>query len=120
MNFHADIVDEDEDAVAAPTDRAYWEKRATRATVGLTDQVLEILRSFDPTPNLKYNKFYIGLEKDNQPYNFVIFRPKKKHINFELKLPQSADLDAKIDDADLETLAVQQALEQLHNPTDKG
>ena len=98
------LVDEDEDAAATPTDRAYWVKRATQATVGLADQVLDILRDFDPTLNLKYNKFYIGLEKDNQPYNFVIFRPKKKHINFELRLPQSADLDAKIDDADLDTL----------------
>lgn len=97
------LVDEDEDAVAAPTDRAYWEKRATQETVSLADHVLEILRSFDPTLNLKYNKFYIGLEKDSQPYNFVVFRPKKKHIVFELSLPQSADLDAKIDDADLET-----------------
>ena len=98
------LVDEDEDAVAAPTDRAYWEKRATQSTVALADQVLEILHDLDPTLNLKYNKFYIGLEKDGQPYNFVEFRPKKNHINFELKLPQSAELDAKIDDAGLDTL----------------
>ena len=41
------LVDEDEDA--EPTDRAYWEKRATKATVGLADKLLEILRGFDPT-----------------------------------------------------------------------
>ncbi|ABQ30015.1 hypothetical protein Acry_0796 [Acidiphilium cryptum JF-5] len=72
------LVDEDEDAEAAPTDRAYWEKRATKATVALVDQMQEILRGFDPSLNLKYNKFYIGLEKDGQPYNFVTFRPKKR------------------------------------------
>ncbi len=55
------LVDEDEDAEAEPTDRAYWEKRATKATVVLADQMLELLRGFDPTLNLKYNKFYIGL-----------------------------------------------------------
>ena len=27
------LVDEDEDAAAAPTDRAYWEERGTKATV---------------------------------------------------------------------------------------
>ena len=51
------LVDEDEDADAEPTDRAYWEKRATKATVGLADQMLEILRGFDSTLNLKFNKF---------------------------------------------------------------
>ena len=98
------LVDEAEDAQAAPTDRAYWEKRATKETVALADQMLELLRSFDPTLNLKYNKFYIGLEKDGQPYNFVMFRPKKNQLNFEFKLPQTDELDAKIDEADLNTL----------------
>ncbi len=97
------LIDEDEDAKAAPTDRAYWEKRATKATVGLTDLMLKILRSFDPTLNLKYNKFYIGVEKDGQPYNFVTFRPKKNTLNFELKLSQTNNLDAKIDEAGLDT-----------------
>lgn len=98
------LVDEDEDAQAAPTDRAYWEKRATKATVALADQMLELLRGLDSTLNLKYNKFYIGLEKDGQPYNFVTFRPKKNLLNFELKLPQTDELDAKIDEAALDTL----------------
>lgn len=98
------LVGDDEDAEAAPTDRAYWEKRATKTTVGLADQMLEVLRGFDPTLNLKYNKFYIGLEKDGQPYNFVTFRPKKNQLNFELKLPQTDEIDSKIDAAGLDTL----------------
>lgn len=98
------LVDEDEDAEAAPTDRAYWERRASKATVALADQMLELLRGFDATLNLKYNKFYIGLEKDGQPYNFVTFRPKKNQLNFEIKLPETDELDAKIDEADLDTL----------------
>ena len=55
------LVDEDEDAKAAPTDRAYWEKRATKATVALADDLLDTVRQFDPSLELKYNKFYIGL-----------------------------------------------------------
>jgi hypothetical protein len=98
------LVDEDEDAESTPTDRAYWEKRATKATVGLADEMLEVLRGFDPTLNLKYNKFYIGLEKGGQPYNFVVFRPKKNQLNLELKLPQSKELDEKIDEAGLDAL----------------
>jgi predicted transport protein len=97
-------IDEDEDAEAAPTDRAYWEKRATKATVALADQILELLKAFDPTLELKYNKFYIGLSKDGQPYNFVSFRPKKNQLNFELKLPQSDQIDEKVEATGLETL----------------
>ena len=98
------VVDEDEDAEAEPTDRNYWENRATKMTVGLADKMLEILHLIDPTLSLKYNKHYIGLEKDGQPYNFVALRPKKNQINFEVRLPQNGELDSKIDGADLDTL----------------
>lgn len=97
-------IDEDEDAESAPTDRAYWEKRGSKATVGLADQLLVLLKSLDPSLELKYNKFYIGLSKDGHPYNFVSFRPKKNQLNFELKLPQSEEVDSKIEEAGLETL----------------
>ena len=97
-------IDEDEDAEAAPTDRAYWEKRGSKASVGLDDQILTVAKELDPSLELKYNKFYIGLSKNGQPYNFVTFKPKKNLLNFELKLPQSEDLDTKIEQAGLETL----------------
>jgi hypothetical protein len=71
------LVDEDEDAEAAPTDRAYWEKKGTKATVQLADQLLGIAREIDPSLDLKYNKFYIGLSKGGQPFNFAQFRPPK-------------------------------------------
>lgn len=98
------LVDEDEDAAAAPTDRAYWEKQATKATVALADDLLLVLKQFDPSLELKYNKFYIGLSRDGQPFNFVSFRPKKNQLNLELKLPQTDDLDAKIEEAGFEAL----------------
>jgi hypothetical protein len=53
---------------------------------------------------LKYNKFYIGLSKGGQPFNFVVFRPRKSVINLEVKLPRTDEIDAKIDQAGLETL----------------
>lgn len=98
------FVDEDEDAAATPTDRAYWEKRGTKATVQLADELLAIAQEYDPALALKYNKFYIGLLKDAQPYNFIQFRPRKSTINLEVKLPRSDDVDKKIEDAGLETL----------------
>jgi predicted transport protein len=97
-------IDEDEDAQSAPTDQNYWERRGSKATVGLAEQFLTVLKSIDPSLELKYNKFYIGLSKDGQPYNFVTFRPKKSYLNLELKIPQSDAIDEKIESAGLETL----------------
>jgi predicted transport protein len=102
--FSRGYIDEDEDAESAPTDRAYWEKQASKSTVHLVDQLLTRLKELDPKLELKYNKFYIGLSRDGQPYNFVTFRPKKNRLTFELKLPESEEIDSKIEKAGLETL----------------
>jgi predicted transport protein len=98
------LVDEDEDAEAAPTDRAYWEKRGTKATVQLADELLGICREFDASLELKYNKFYIGLSKDGHPFNFTVFRPRKSTVQIEIKLPRADDIDEKIDQAGIEKL----------------
>ncbi len=98
------LVDEDEDAEATPTDRNFWESKATKATVALADRLLEIVREFDPDLDLKYNKFYIGLSKDGQPFNIVTFRPKKNQINLEIKISKHDDIDIMIDEAGIETL----------------
>jgi len=62
--FSRGLVDEDEDAAAAPADREYWEKKAPKATLAMTDELFAIVRGFDPNLELKYNKFYIGLSKN--------------------------------------------------------
>ena len=98
------VVDDDEDAEAAPTDRAYWEKRGTKDTVKFADELLAIAREIEPSLELKYNKFYIGLSKAGQPFNFVVFRPKKSWINFEVKLPRTDEIDSKIEQAGIEAL----------------
>jgi predicted transport protein len=99
--FSRGYVDEDEDAESAPTDRAYWEKRGSKKTVALADQMLTILHEFDPTLELKYNKYYIGLSRDKQAFNFVSFRPQKSQFRLQLKLPQTEDIDAKIAESGL-------------------
>ena len=72
--------------------------------MSLVDDVLELLKSFDDTLKLKYNKFYIGIEKDQQPYNFVECKPRKNYLNFSIRLPQSNELDSRIEKTGLETL----------------
>src|SRR5579884_383857 len=93
------LVDEDEDAEATPTDRAYWEKRGTKMTLHLSDELLAVAREIDPSLELKYNKFYIGLSKDGQPFNFTVFRPRKSTVNVEIKISRTDEIDQQIDQA---------------------
>jgi predicted transport protein len=99
------LVDEDEDAAAAPTDRSYWETiKGSPETVAMADQCLELVKSIDTAFELKYNKFYIGLARNGRAFNFVKFRPKKKHMTLEIALNQSEENDKLIADAGLVTL----------------
>jgi hypothetical protein len=88
--------DEDEGVLEATT-REYWIKRATEKTVKMADELLEIINSFKPGFSLRYTKFYIGLSKDGQPNNFVIFRPKKSFLRLEIKLPKTQEIDEIIE-----------------------
>ncbi|MFV1878394.1 hypothetical protein [Nioella sp.] len=99
------LVDEDEDAISAPTDRAYWEKdKGTPKTVALMDRMFELVKEGDPESELKYNKFYVGLIKEGRANNYVAFRPKKAFVLFEPKLPRSDEIDAMLEDVGIETL----------------
>ncbi len=97
------LVDEEEE-VAEVTDRSYWEKRGTKATVSLVDNLFEIIQSFDPSFELKYNKFYIGLAKEGQPNNFVVFRPKKKFVRIDLRIPKEQETENRIEEAGLDLM----------------
>ena len=97
------LVDEDEE-IAAVTDRAYWEDRSSKEIVAMADEMLAIIKNFDPHLELKYNKFYIGLAKHDQPNNFVVFKPRKGNFRLEPRLPQSAELEKKLEDAGLDVM----------------
>lgn len=98
------LVEEDEE-VAESTDRSYWERRATKTTVNLADDVLKLINAFDPTLSLKYNKFYIGLADNNgNSDNFVIFKPKKDWLRLEIRLPRDESIESKIEEAGLDVL----------------
>ena len=98
------IVEEDEE-IQEITDREYWLKRGTQATVKMVDEILAIISSFKPGYELKYNKFYIGLAKDGQPNNFAICRPKKNYMIIELRLQKSEEIDQIIESNDLDEMS---------------
>jgi len=101
--LHLGLADEDEEPKAI-TNREYWLKRGTEATVKMADQILDIINSFKPGYELKYNKFYIGLFKDGQPNNFAMMRPKKNYMRLELRLPKSSDTDIIIEEHELDDM----------------
>lgn len=97
------LVDEDEDAEAAPADRSYWEGKATKETVALADELLGFARTFDAELELKYTKFYIGISRHRQAYNFATFRPRKNHLLLGLRLPENEELTQRIEATGIET-----------------
>lgn len=97
------MVEEDED-VQEVTDRAYWESRGSKKTVSQVDEILKIAQENDPSLELKYNKFYIGLAKDGQPSNFVVFRPKKSFLRLEPRLKNKQDIQDRLEQAGLDVM----------------
>jgi predicted transport protein len=97
------LVDEDEE-VQEVANRDYWEHRGTKETVGMADQILDMIHQFDPQLEFKYNKFYIGLAKNDQPHNFVTLRPKKNNLRIEVRLPRTEELDRKLENSNLDAM----------------
>ncbi len=95
------LVDEDEE-VRAVTDRAYWEKRASKQTLGIADELFGWLHEIDTALELKYNKFYIGLARGGRPDNFVTFSPRKDWLWLEARLERDEETQATLDAAGLE------------------
>lgn len=102
------LVDDDEDAESAPTDRAFWETKASKPTVAQADKILNIAKEFDDGLELKYNKFYIGVARNGQAFNFVAMRPKRNQINLEIKIPRNEEIDNKIESAEFDALEYNQ------------
>lgn len=97
------FVDEDE-AVAEPADRDYWEKKSSKKSLFIVDKVLEIIKPVEPNAIPKYNRHYIGLSLNGAPFNFVNFRPQKGSLVMKFKLPKTKEYDDLIEEAGFETL----------------
>lgn len=94
------VPDEDEKIVET-TDRAYWEKKSSRKDLTWCDNIIQVIRTNPTTAdaNFSYNKFYLGIWLNDKPNNFVIIRPRKSYFYLDIKLPQTDDLDSKIQES---------------------
>lgn len=99
------LVEEDE-PVAEPTDRGFWETtRGSKKTLALTDELMKLVAQIEPRALLRYTKYYIGLDVGGAPLNFVSFTPRRAHVIMTVKLPQSKEIDEKLDEAGFDRLA---------------
>lgn len=95
------LLDEDEEA-AEPTDRAYWENRASKKTVKHADEILALTKLFAPSAELNFNKYYIGFRIDGKSRNFAVCRPRKKAMRLSIKLANSSENEELIASADID------------------
>ena len=93
----------DEEELVPPTSRKDWEEKTSHGTLSLIDQLFTSVKQLDPSLELKYNKYYVGLAKDGQADNFVSFRPQKNGLILRVKIPKSEDIENKLGQAGLET-----------------
>ncbi|NLC40917.1 MAG: hypothetical protein GX763_08395 [Clostridiaceae bacterium] len=95
---------EDEEETTEAADRSYWTERSSYDSVRIADEVFALIKSVDPSYELKYNKYYIGIAKDNQPNNFVVFRPKRNFTRVRFRMDKDQKVDELIDEEGIEFL----------------
>ncbi len=78
-------------------------KRGSPKTVSNADKILSFVIEFDPTAELNYNKFYVGLKIDGRAKNYAIIRPKKDFLGLSIKIPETEENDSLINSAELIT-----------------
>lgn len=99
------LIDEDE-PVAEPTDRNYWEsRRASKKSLLAVDDLLKIVNEVEPKATLKYNKHYIGLEVNGSAMNFVSFVPRRSIVIMSFRILKSQEVDDIIDENGFDKLA---------------
>ena len=96
-------IEEDEE-ITEVTDRNYWENKGSQKTVQLVDKLLIFIKEIDPSFEIKYNKHYIGLTKNGNPYNFTSFRAKKTNLRMEVRLEQSDEVETELHESDLDLM----------------
>ncbi|MEZ4495150.1 MAG: hypothetical protein R3C29_17775 [Dehalococcoidia bacterium] len=95
-------VDDEDPALAQPVDRSYWENRASKGSVQLADQVLELINATSQGQYaLNYNKHYIGLFDGTRARNFMVLSPRKKYIRVVIHFADPEPLMGRCDEAGL-------------------
>ncbi len=95
---------EEEDEPGQESDRNFWQQKSSPELLKSADQLLVLINDQGPGLSLKYNKHYIGLQRDGVPDNFIVFRPRKKHMILDVRIDRSEELDARLEESGLTLL----------------
>jgi len=97
------LLDVDE-PISEVTDRSYWEKKAAPEMIVLADRIFELCKTLEPSLTQSYKKHYIGFRLNNNPFNFALCKPRPRSMLLEVNLPQTEELDSKLQASGLDVL----------------
>ena len=109
--FFTKVLDEvkfdllDVDVNQEPADKHYWEKKASKESLKIVDEILDLSKEHTVDFKLNYTKHYIGLNKDGVSNNFISFIPRKTGVIINFKLEKSDEIDELISNSDLDSLS---------------
>jgi hypothetical protein len=87
------------------TDRKYWETKASKDSLKIADNLLELTKDFAPGFALKFNKHYIGVASQGVSRNFVSFVPRRNAVILQIKHPEDDEIKKRLDGSDLDILS---------------
>lgn len=88
--------------VKGTTTRKDYEEAAPKQILDMVDALYKALKVLDPEYELRYTKYYVGLERAGVVNNFIQFRTKQKFLKLTFRYDQSAELEKKMDEAGLD------------------
>lgn len=99
-------VGEDEDEISIKKDRTFWENKANKESLLIVDECIEVLKEIDSNLHLSYNQSYMGLFKQNRPFNFLIFVAKQKFVRVEIKVEDIDKWVKKLEENEFEIVSI--------------
>lgn len=91
--------DDEAEIKGTETNRPYWESRATKKTVGMADNLLELINAHSETKQqLNYNKYYIGLSDGVKSRNFIYFQPRKQYTHVYIEIDDKEEWVRTLDE----------------------
>lgn len=100
------VLGEEDDAPAddVVTDRSYWESKSSKEMLALTDECVRIVQEIEPQLVATFRKYYVGLADRIRPNNFVVFRPKKKILQVEIRIVNYDQWKVRLEEIGVEVL----------------
>jgi predicted transport protein len=90
------------------TTRKDYEGRVPKQILDLVDALHTFLTKLDHEYELRYTKYYIGLERAGVVNNFIQFRPKQHFLKLTFNCDASPELEKAMDDAGLDVMGYDQ------------